>query len=138
MIWRTARGAWRWPEHPRFLQSRPEHGISKRSYIDAVLAGIQAFNASADSPTPPAGADVRDASGHASGAHAAAPPHPGLTVRLLLSIDRREGSAAAQETVRRPAAALRLGRPRRWYSRMHAPSTAGARARMCNGRSSCT
>ncbi len=51
-------------------QSRPEHSMTKRSYTEAVLAGINAAAAAT-----------------------------GTDCRLLLSIDRRESEAAAIETV---------------------------------------
>ncbi len=54
-------------------QARPEHGMSKRSYVDAVLAGLDA---------------ARKAGGDGA-----------TLVRLLLSIDRRECAASAMETV---------------------------------------
>ena len=54
-------------------QARPEHGMSKRSYVEAVLAGL-------------------DAAREAGGAEA-------TLVRLLLSIDRRESAGSAMETV---------------------------------------
>lgn len=56
-----------------FLQARPEHGMSKRSYVDAVLAGLEAARKAGRNGAP--------------------------LVRLLLSIDRRESAAAAMETV---------------------------------------
>jgi hypothetical protein len=55
------------------LQDRPEHGISKRSYTSAVLAGLQQFRQ--------------------------AQPAADIIVKLLLSIDRRNDTAAAVETV---------------------------------------
>lgn len=57
-------------------QDRPEHGISKRSYMAAVLAGIQ---------------QARQAQ-----------PAAGMLVKLLLSIDRRNDAAAAMDTVGGP------------------------------------
>ncbi|WIA12967.1 hypothetical protein OEZ85_006581 [Tetradesmus obliquus] len=54
-------------------KDRPEHGISKRSYMAAVLAGIQ---------------QARQAQ-----------PAAGMLVKLLLSIDRRNDAAAAMDTV---------------------------------------
>ncbi len=55
---------------PSDMQARSEHGMTKQSYAEAVLAGISAAAA---------------AGGAACG--------------LLLSIDRREDAAAAMETV---------------------------------------
>eukprot|EP00892_Ulva_mutabilis_P003273 jgi/Ulvmu1/1317/UM011_0045.1 len=83
-------------------KNRPEHGITKRSYIDAVLAGVRAFHSSNTAQTR-ADAAAGCSSGSADEAAGAAAAHErqqGLTVRLLLSIDRREGTAAAQDTVR--------------------------------------
>ncbi|KAK9822674.1 hypothetical protein WJX81_007205 [Elliptochloris bilobata] len=53
-----------------------EHGVTKRSYVDAVLAGLAEYQAACS-----------------------AVGQTGATVRLLLSIDRREDAAAALATV---------------------------------------
>lgn len=83
------------------LQHRPEHGITKRSYIEAVLAGLEAFSTASCARTRPASPPATAAAERPAGAAARplAPPAR-LEVRLLLSIDRREGAAAAAETVR--------------------------------------
>ncbi|KAF6264632.1 adenosine/AMP deaminase family protein [Scenedesmus sp. NREL 46B-D3] len=66
-------------EHTTYLElrttpkDRPEHGISKRSYAAAVLAGLQQFRQ--------------------------AQPAADIAVKLLLSIDRRNDTAAAMDTV---------------------------------------
>jgi hypothetical protein len=54
-------------------QDRPEHGISKRSYTSAVLQGLRQFQQ--------------------------AQPAADIVVKLLLSIDRRNDTAAAMDTV---------------------------------------
>ncbi|KAK9809207.1 hypothetical protein WJX72_011389 [[Myrmecia] bisecta] len=56
-------------------KARPEHGMTKRSYLEAVLAGMQ----------------------QASNTASASPKQ--VMVRLLLSIDRRESTQASLETV---------------------------------------
>jgi len=56
--------------HLASRQARPEHGMTKRSYVEAVLAGTSAAAAARDTDC-----------------------------RLLLSIDRRETTEAALETV---------------------------------------
>lgn len=56
------------------LQARPQHGMTKRSYVDAVLAGMKQYHCQ----------------------H----PDDNILVKLLLSIDRREDTAAALDTVR--------------------------------------
>jgi Adenosine deaminase len=70
-------------------KERPEHGITRSSYVQAVLQGLQ--DAMQDRAPSTSGAS----SGHTQSTLAAA-----VTVRLLLSIDRRFDAAAAQNTVR--------------------------------------
>ncbi len=59
-----------------YTQHRPEHGITKANYIDAVLQGIREFQSAKMTATP------------------------SMLVKLLLSIDRREDAHASMETVR--------------------------------------
>jgi hypothetical protein len=67
-------------------QHHPEHGVTKRSYVEAVLRGLRA-----------AGGDS-NSSGKGSGNNAG--PEDRALVALILSVDRREGAAEALETVR--------------------------------------
>jgi adenosine deaminase len=82
---------------------RPEAGLTKRQYVEAVLAGIEDFYD---------GIDAQDArSSHAAkrnGIHGGccssascfdSKDEPSMKVNVLLSIDRREGRDAAMETV---------------------------------------
>jgi hypothetical protein len=76
------------------LQDRPEHGISKESYMQAVLEGLKQYKAAAAAATAAA----------AAAAAAVAPMQTGssdILVKFLLSIDRRNDTAAALGTVRR-------------------------------------
>jgi hypothetical protein len=72
------------------MQDRPEHGITKRAYAEAVLTGVEAFHAQHS---------TLHAQSSAPGAQTPAEKQP-LIVRLLLSIDRRESAEAALDTVR--------------------------------------
>lgn len=82
------------------VQARPEHGMTKRSYTQAVLRAMQQYVH--DNPQ-----GVHDS--HACGTQQRCPtaPHvlcmagtPGhIEAALLLSIDRRENAVAAAETV---------------------------------------
>ncbi|DBA90010.1 TPA: hypothetical protein ACH3X2_004337 [Trebouxia sp. C0005] len=65
-------------------KARPEHGMTKASYCDAVLAGLQQY------------ISTQESTGHRP-----------ISTGLILSIDRRETAAQAQETV---DLAIRLGR----------------------------
>jgi hypothetical protein len=69
------------------LQDRPEHGISKPSYMQAVLAGLQEYRAAAAAATAQQEA--------ASSSRLS----PDILVKFLLSIDRRNDTAAALDTV---------------------------------------
>jgi hypothetical protein len=76
-----------------FLQERPEHGISKASYMQAVLAGQQEYRAAAAAAATLAAGDAgadSNSSSRQSG---------GILVKFLLSIDRRNDTAAALDTV---------------------------------------
>lgn len=76
-----------------FVQDRPEHGISKASYMQAVLAGLQEYReAAATAPLAArdAGTDSNSSSRQCNG----------ILVKFLLSIDRRNDTAAALDTVR--------------------------------------
>lgn len=74
---------------PLLLQDRPEHGISKQSYMQAVLEGLRQHR------------KAEAAAAAAATAAAAAPQQPGssMLVKFLLSIDRRNDTAAALDTV---------------------------------------
>jgi hypothetical protein len=73
------------------LQDRPEHGISKASYMQAVLAGLREYKA-ATAATAAAATMQQEASSSSR-------PSPDITVNFLLSIDRRNDTAAALDTV---------------------------------------
>lgn len=62
-------------------QDRPEHGITKQSYMAAVMAGVEAYKQQ----------QQQQATDQQKG---------GMLVKLLLSIDRRSDTAAALDTVR--------------------------------------
>ena len=63
-----------------FLQNMPDQEVTKENYVQTVVDAIADFNARSTATT--------------SGLR-----HEGLQVRLLLSINRREDSQAALETV---------------------------------------
>lgn len=72
---------------PGRAQDRPEHGISKQDYIEAVLAGLHSYQRAAH------------------GASNLCPERATqLDINWLLSIDRRESAAQAMQTVRLPCA----------------------------------
>lgn len=88
-------------ENDRFrcVQKNNSIGMNKRSYLEAVLEGIKAVS-TVDVDFRPQNADV--------GSPRNSPPindtcngstRKKIYVRLLLSIDRRESTAAAMETV---------------------------------------
>lgn len=62
------------------MQERPECGMTKRSYTEAVLKGINEALAAQTAAAPP--------------------PNNAIEARLLLSIDRREDTEAALGTAR--------------------------------------
>ena len=72
------------------LQDRPAEGISKQSYVEAVLNGLHDFSKQPLRLSPGRSASNAE----------------GIEVRLLLSIDRRESAAAALHTVCRDPALL--------------------------------
>lgn len=91
-------------------QDRPAHGISKDSYMQAVLAGLEAYKTAAAAAAgaqeasrgPPSQAAAAAAAGPAAAAaQQQARPRTScsITVKFLLSIDRRNGTAAAMDTV---------------------------------------
>ncbi|EFJ44760.1 hypothetical protein VOLCADRAFT_64498 [Volvox carteri f. nagariensis] len=77
-------------------KARPEYDMTKQSYIEAVLEGIELGLRQL-----PAAADATAAANAANADEAPPAPAPAdiIAVKLLLSIDRREDSAAALETV---------------------------------------
>lgn len=79
-----------------FLLQRNDHkGMSKRSYIEAVLEGIRSVNLVevdlSDKLNPDKSHNVDNICNEIA--------HKKMYVRLLLSIDRRETAEAAMETV---------------------------------------
>lgn len=88
-------------------KSVPARGVTKRGYVEAVLAGVAEGLAAVA-----ARAAATAAAGAETAAAAAAPaPEPAMLVRLLLSIDRREDAAAALETAELAAALRDAGAP---------------------------
>lgn len=100
-------------------QARPEHGMTKASYIDAVLKGIaesephlalaltQHHQQDQHLQQPAGGVNNNNNDGQA-GSQAGAGGRS-MLVKVLLSIDRREGAAAAMETVQLAAALMDRG-----------------------------
>ncbi|GAQ87811.1 Adenosine deaminase [Klebsormidium nitens] len=88
---------------------RPEVGMTKQSYVEAVLAGLMDAKIATndDPPQPPSSQkaemleDTREATSRSNGAKAATfdERRTGIIVGLILSIDRRESGEAALETV---------------------------------------
>lgn len=86
-------------EHSLILQQNESKGMTKRSYMEAVIDGIRAvdtvdvaFVASSTNDLPHINAITANGIGSAT-------KRKRIYVRLLLSIDRREMTAAALETV---------------------------------------
>eukprot|EP00850_Spirogloea_muscicola_P001660 SM000006S19425 [mRNA] locus=s6:588855:599099:- [translate_table: standard] len=77
-------------------KSSPERQITKKSYIEAVLAGLHCGISSTSSSERSSSTEV----GHEDMLGMPRETKMGIRVQLLLSIDRRESADAAMETVR--------------------------------------
>lgn len=100
----------RGPLHARAAaQDMPERGVTKRSYVDAVLAGIcdaHAITAATAAGQPlrtsqqARAGDIWSSFSSGGGGGCRGTGDGGMLVRLILSVDRRESTEAALETVR--------------------------------------
>lgn len=85
-----------------FTQKNDSQGMSKRSYIEAVLEGLRAVSSVDVAFIPYSEEELRDLSNpihSATNNKCNENTRKKIFVRLLLSIDRRETAEAAMETV---------------------------------------
>ncbi|GAX83515.1 hypothetical protein CEUSTIGMA_g10940.t1 [Chlamydomonas eustigma] len=78
-------------------KDRPEHGMSKASYVEAVLEGLKPYQSLQGLRYDNQEGDTSDE--NRSAADADEEKHLSILVKLILSIDRREGSEEAMNTV---------------------------------------
>lgn len=77
------------------VQKNDSIGMTKRSYMEAVIKGLRAVT----TVDVDFGCHDMESDGSINDVCSGSPPRKKIYVRLLLSIDRRESTASAMETV---------------------------------------